>query len=113
MLPLPIRWRGLPGSCKVRGSLYFPGLNESCELTLTPRRLLLVEAVRILRQRRSKLYKSRLARSLFKLSLVLADLRNAEFAQHRDEAQELWKEVTGGGQPPEGEEGWDALLPYV
>ena len=72
-----------------------------------------MEAVRILRQRPSKLYKSRLGRSLFKLSLVLADLGKAESAQRRDEAQGLWNKVTGGGQPPESEEERDPLLPDV
>lgn len=70
--------------------------------------------MRILRQRPSQLYKSRLARSLFKLALVLADMGHAEFAQHRDEAYELWKEINGGEvQVPESEEEWDACLPYV
>jgi hypothetical protein len=72
-----------------------------------------VEAVRILRLRPSKLYKGRLARSLFKLSLVMADLGHAESAQCREEAHGLWREITGGGQPPGGEAEWDALLPYV
>jgi len=66
-------------------------------------RMLLVEAVRILRQRPSRLYKSRLARSLFKLSLVLAE-ESKDGVAEREEAHDLWREMIGGQCPPDEEE---------
>ena len=69
-------------------------------------RMLLVEAVRIFRQRPSRLFKSRLARSLCKLTLVLAE-ESKDGVAEREEAHDLWREMTGGQCPPDEEEKWD------
>jgi hypothetical protein len=74
---------------------------------------LLQEALRILRSRPSSIDKRRIARTLYKLSLVLKDLGDGLEKEIRQEARQLRFEVTGEISSRDSEEDFDNLVAYV
>lgn len=75
-------------------------------------RELLYDAVRTLEMRSSMLVRKHLARTLFRLSSVLGDMKDPEEAAIRSRAVKVYFDVTGG-KTPNGERSYDQLVPYI
>ncbi|EME80972.1 uncharacterized protein MYCFIDRAFT_76918 [Pseudocercospora fijiensis CIRAD86] len=87
-------------------------------IAYTPRRALLdllFEALRVLKttSRDSSADRCRIARTKFKLSLVLRDLGDPRAPVFKKEAQELKLREAGSASDPELEESYDALVAYI
>lgn len=78
-----------------------------------PVRHLLRGALLILESRSANIDESRLARSLFKLSLVEEALGDPAAPESRRRACHLYARITGTTKPPDSEHEFDVLVPYI
>ncbi|RYP20212.1 hypothetical protein DL765_002886 [Monosporascus sp. GIB2] len=76
-------------------------------------RYLLQESLRILQSRSSNIDESRIARALFKLSLVQTALLDPMADATTDRARCFYTKLTGRPGLPEDEEEFDRLVPYI
>lgn len=74
---------------------------------------MLKEASSILRDRPSRIDKSRLARTLFKLSHIEDMLEDKAACKTRKQAEDLYSELTGESTVPSSESQFDLLVPYI
>jgi hypothetical protein len=75
--------------------------------------LLLRDCLRILKSLPFNHNQGRIARSTFKLAVVLEALQDSQAEEHREQAVTLFLKLTGASTPPTSESDFDELVSYI